>query len=58
MTFLKLRALFCYFDGEEEITYKTENTNTIACVLVNQKDFSIPNLSPITSGITKQVKIV
>ena len=43
---------------KREITYKTENINTITYVLLNENDLNIINRSHITSGITIQVWIV
>ena len=34
--FLKFTGLFCYFDDEDvNIIYRTENTNTVICVLLH-----------------------
>ena len=41
-----------------EITYKTENRNSIIYVLLHKKNFDNLNLSHITSGLTMQVKTV
>ena len=41
-----------------EITYKTENTNTIIYVLLHNNNCNILNLGHITSGLTLQVKTV
>ena len=41
-----------------ELTYKTENTKTVICVLLHWNDSSILNLSHITSGLTILVKTV
>ena len=41
-----------------EITYKTENRNTIIYLLLHKNDFNNLNLNHITSWLNKQVKIV
>ena len=53
LDFSDLRALFVVLILRREITYKTENN-----VLLHKNDFNNLNLSHITSGFTKQVKIV
>ena len=41
-----------------EITYKTENTNTVIFALLYYNNFNILNLRNITGGLTIQVKTV
>ena len=52
------RLFFVIWMMKREITYKTENANTIIYVLLHKNDFNILNLSHITSRLTIPVNTV